>query len=135
VTQFDHDLGGREPLRILLAEDNKVNQKVVTMMLARLGYRADLAGNGFQVLEALEKGTYDLVLMDVQMPEMDGIEATQLLREKLAGDCPYICALTAEALEGDRDRLIGIGFDDYLSKPLSPEKLRAVLQEVALKRG
>ena len=132
--QFDHDLGGRQPLRILLAEDNGVNQKVGVMMLARLGYRADLAGNGVQVLEAVEKASYDLILMDVQMPEMDGIEAMRRLREKLDGRCPFISALTAEALEGDRERLLGIGFDGYLSKPLSPEKLQAVLQEVSLKQ-
>jgi signal transduction histidine kinase/CheY-like chemotaxis protein len=130
--QFDHDLGDRQPLRILLAEDNSVNQKVGTMMLARVGYRADLAGNGLQVLEAVDKAPYDLILMDVQMPEMDGIEATRRLREKLGDRCPFISALTAEALEGDRERFLGLGFDGYLSKPLSPEKLQTVLQEVSL---
>jgi CheY-like chemotaxis protein len=130
--QFDHDLGGRRPLRILLAEDNGVNQKVGVMMLGRLGYRADLAGNGIEVLEAVDKASYDLILMDVQMPEMDGIEATRRLREKLGSRCPFISALTAEALEGDRERFLGLGFDGYLSKPLNPEKLQTVLQEVTL---
>jgi signal transduction histidine kinase/DNA-binding response OmpR family regulator len=133
--QFDQDMGVRRPLRILLAEDNGVNQKVGMMLLARLGYRADLAGNGVEVLEVVKKASYDLILMDVQMPEMDGIEAMRRLREKLDGRCPFICALTAEALEGDRERFLGIGFDGYLSKPLSPEKLQGVLEEVSQKQG
>jgi CheY-like chemotaxis protein len=132
--RFDHDLGGRQPLRILLAEDNGVNQKVGLMLLGRLGYAADLAGNGVEVLEAVGKASYDLVLMDVQMPEMDGVEAMRRLREKLGERCPFISALTAEALEGDRERFLGLGFDGYLSKPLSPEKLRVVLEEVSQRR-
>ena len=127
VKRFDSTLGARFPLRILLAEDNVVNQKVGLMMLGNLGYQADLAGNGLQVLKAIEKSTYDLVFMDIQMPEMDGIEAARELREKLGNRCPLIVALTADALEGDREKFLQLGFDNYLSKPLSPENLQRML--------
>jgi PAS domain S-box-containing protein len=128
--QFDGGMAARLPLRILLAEDNAVNQKVGVMMLGNMGYRPDLAGNGFEVLKAVSGKSYDLILMDVQMPEMDGVEAVRQLREKLHEHCPYIVALTANALEGDREKFLGLGFDDYLSKPLSPERLRGALERV-----
>ncbi len=128
--RFDASLAARCPLRILLAEDNVINQKVVLRMLEKMGYRADVAANGFQVLDAVEKATYDLILMDVQMPEMGGVEATQRLREKFQDKRPFVVALTAEALEGDRDRLLRLDFDAYLSKPLRPEELAEMLEEV-----
>ena len=129
--QFDSAMASRLPLKILLAEDNAVNQKVGLLMLSKMGYRADLAGNGLQVLEHVAKSTYDLIFMDIQMPEMDGVEACRLLREKLGADCPTIIALTANSLEGDREKFLAQGFDNYLSKPLGPIEFQAMLQWVA----
>jgi signal transduction histidine kinase/CheY-like chemotaxis protein len=128
--RFDATMAERRPLRILLAEDNAINQKVVLRMLEKMGYHADVAANGFQVLEAVDQATYDLILMDVQMPEMGGVEATHRLREKLKDKRPFVIALTAEALEGDRERLLRLDFDGYLSKPLRPEELAEMLDQV-----
>ena len=114
-------------LRILLAEDNAVNQKVAIQMLKRLGYSADVAGNGLEVLQALERQPYDVVLMDVQMPEMDGLVAAQEIR-KLWPKGPRIVAITAYALKGDRERCLTAGMDDYISKPIVIEELRRVLE-------
>ena len=116
---FDASMGERHPLHILLAEDNLVNQKVATRILEKLGYRPDIAGNGLEVLESLERQHYDVVLMDIQMPEMDGEEATQIIREKyLEDERPRIVAMTAHAMEGDRKRYLNAGMDDYVSKPV-----------------
>jgi CheY-like chemotaxis protein/anti-sigma regulatory factor (Ser/Thr protein kinase) len=128
--RFNPGMAARKPLRILLAEDNVTNQKVGLLMLARLGYRADLAGNGHEVLTAIGKSCYDVILMDIQMPEMDGIEAGRRVREKLGDRCPHLIALTAEAMEGDKEKFIAQGFDGYLSKPLAPENLQAALWNV-----
>ncbi|MEZ4593801.1 MAG: ATP-binding protein [Chloroflexota bacterium] len=126
---FDPTLGQRLPLRILLAEDNLINQKVGLRILARLGYQADLASNGLEVLSALHRQRYDLVLMDVQMPEMDGVMATQQIRQQFPkAEQPIIVALTANALDGDRERFLQVGMDDYLSKPVRIEVLTAVLE-------
>jgi CheY-like chemotaxis protein/HPt (histidine-containing phosphotransfer) domain-containing protein len=120
-----------KPLRILLAEDNLINQKVTLRLLERLRYRADIAANGFEVLEALQRQPYDVVLMDVQMPEMDGLEATRLIRQRLpAGRQPYIIALTANAMQGDREKCLEAGMDAYLAKPIRLEDLAQVLQRV-----
>ncbi len=116
------------PLRILLAEDNAVNQKVALHILKRLGYRADLAANGHEVLDALTRQRYDLILMDVQMPEMDGLEATSAIRREFPSDQqPYIVAMTANAMQGDREQCLAIGMDDYLSKPFKIKELTVVL--------
>jgi PAS domain S-box-containing protein len=128
--KFDRELGTINPLRILLAEDNSVNQKVGLLMLSRLGYSADLAKNGLQAVAAVDKTGYDLILMDIQMPEMNGIEASRLIREKLGAKCPVIIALTAEALEGDKQRFLGLGFNGYLSKPLQVPALSEVLKSI-----
>lgn len=115
-------------LRLLLAEDNVVNQKVAIRMLNKLGIRADIAANGLEVLQAIERQTYDIVLMDIQMPEMDGIEATMAIRQRWpAKERPRIIALTAHALEGDRQRCIDAGMDDYISKPMTIEELFVAL--------
>ncbi|MFQ5614037.1 MAG: response regulator, partial [Anaerolineae bacterium] len=128
--ELDHDLGERHPLRILLAEDNVVNQKVALNLLKRLGYRADVAGNGLEVLEALERQTYDVVLMDVQMPDMDGLEATQQILERWPGDeRPRIIAMTANAMDGDRQKCLDVGMDDYISKPVRVEELVEALEK------
>ena len=115
-------------LRILLAEDNTVNQKVALQMLKRLGYKADVAANGLEVLQALEREAYDLILMDVQMPEMDGIDAAQKIRIKWPNG-PKIIAITAYALDGDRERCLHAGMDDYISKPIQLDELRMVLEK------
>jgi CheY-like chemotaxis protein len=115
-------------LSILLAEDNAVNQKVMLQMLDKLGYQADVAANGLEVLRALSRKYYDIVLMDVQMPEMDGLEAARAIRKGLSGsDQPKIIAITAHAMQGDKKICIDAGMDDYVSKPVTLEELRAAL--------
>ncbi len=117
------------PLRILLAEDNAFNQKVALRMLERIGYHADVAANGVAVLEALQQHRYDVILMDVQMPQMDGIEATNHIRTNIPPlQQPYIIAITANALQGDRERFLAAGMDDYVSKPVKVAELVAALQ-------
>jgi signal transduction histidine kinase/DNA-binding response OmpR family regulator len=123
-------LATRIPLRILLTEDNVVNQKVGTRMLERLGYRADVASNGLEALDALACRAYDVVLMDVQMPEMDGLAATREIRARY-GARPRIIALTGNALEGDRARCVEAGMDDYITKPVRMDQLVAALERCA----
>ena len=115
------------PIKILLAEDNVSSQKVALQMLKRLGYRADVAANGIEVCQALERQTYDLVLMDVRMPEMDGLEATRIIRQRWPDSGPSIIAITAHALENDRKKCLDAGMDDYVSKPVKAEDLARVL--------
>jgi signal transduction histidine kinase/ligand-binding sensor domain-containing protein/ActR/RegA family two-component response regulator len=117
-------------LRILVAEDNTVNQKVALLMLERLGYRADMAADGFEALAALRRQSYDVVLMDVQMPGMDGLEAARRIRVEWSEHRPYIVAVTAHALLGDREACLAAGMDDYLSKPLRIEDMRAALMRM-----
>jgi PAS domain S-box-containing protein len=119
-------------LRILLAEDNAVNQKVAMRMLKRIGYRADLAANGQEVLQALERLPYDVILMDVQMPEMDGFEATRKIRRMQLRKQPKIIAVTAYALEGDREKCLESGMDDYVSKPVQIRELSEALKKCYL---
>ncbi|HWA86960.1 MAG TPA: response regulator [Opitutus sp.] len=116
--------------RLLLAEDNRVNQKVATMMLLKLGYRADVVADGREALAAMARQRYDLVLMDVQMPEMDGFEAAREITRRwpAAGDRPWIVALTANAMQGDREACIAAGMDDYLSKPIRPDELTSAIE-------
>ncbi len=125
---FDPTLGQRYPLRILLAEDNVVNQKVALQILRRLGYRADVAANGLEVLTMLEQQSYDLVLMDVQMPEMDGLAAARAIAQRWHSNRPRIVAMTANVMQGDRDLCLQAGMDDYISKPIRLEELTRVLQ-------
>jgi PAS domain S-box-containing protein len=117
------------PLSILLAEDNAVNQMVLLQMLRKIGYQADLASNGFDVLEALDRQAYDVVLMDIQMPDMDGFEATRRILARFPKmKRPRIIALTAHALKGDRERCLEAGMDSYLSKPVKIEDLQSALR-------
>jgi CheY-like chemotaxis protein/HPt (histidine-containing phosphotransfer) domain-containing protein len=126
---FDPEMGLRHPLRILLAEDNVNNQKLALVMLERLGYLADVAGNGQEVLEAFKRGVYDVVLMDIQMPVMDGLEATREIRRRLPEEQqPRIIAMTADAMEEDRKQCLSVGMDDYVSKPVKVRDLVAALQ-------
>jgi CheY-like chemotaxis protein len=121
------DLGARHPLRVLLAEDNAVNQKLALRLLERMGYAADVAIDGTEALTALEDSDYDIVLMDVQMPELDGLEATRRIRERWPDRPVRIVAMTANAMEGDRETCLASGMDDYLSKPIRPDELAAAL--------
>jgi signal transduction histidine kinase/DNA-binding response OmpR family regulator len=116
-------------LRVLLAEDNAVNQRLATRLLEKRGHRVTVTANGLEALDALEKGTYDLVLMDLQMPEMDGLQATAALRarEKHNGTHVHVVALTAHAMKGDRERCLAAGMDGYLSKPIRPQELDDLL--------
>jgi CheY-like chemotaxis protein len=126
-SQFDANMGRQHPLHILLAEDHPTNQKLALRLLDRLGYRADVAANGLEVLAALERQHYDVVLMDMQMPEMDGLEATRRLRaDPVLRDIPII-ALTALAMPGDKERCLEAGMDDYLSKPVGLKELLRVV--------
>ena len=123
-TIFDAQMSQRLPLRILLAEDNVTNQKLALRLLEQLGYRADFAANGLEVLEALDRQSYDVILMDVQMPEMDGLEATRRVRHDWPGENgPRIVAMTANAMEGDRELCLEAGMDDYISKPIRVKEL------------
>ena len=125
---FNPEQAQNYPLRILLAEDNAVNQKVALRMLDRMGYQADVAGNGLEAIRALEQQPYDCILMDIQMPEMDGVAATKMIRRNWSdAERPRIIALTANAMKEDRQKYVRIGMDDYLSKPIQAEALSAAL--------
>ena len=116
-------------VRILLAEDNPVNQKVAKRFLERLGYQADAVGNGLEAVSTLESRHYDLVLMDLQMPEMDGLEASREIRRKLPAERqPKIVALTANAMQGDRELCLAAGMDDYISKPVKMHEIVAAIR-------
>ncbi|HEX6799737.1 MAG TPA: response regulator [Ktedonobacterales bacterium] len=128
---IDAQMGKRLPLRILLAEDNATNQKLALHLLARMGYQADVAASGVEVLEALRRQPYDVVLMDVQMPEMDGLEATRTIRRDWPADQrPYIIAMTANVAAQDREIGLAAGMDDYVSKPIRVEELVKALGQV-----
>ncbi len=126
--KIDTGFGHRRPLRLLLAEDNIINQKVATRILSQMGYRPDVVHNGLEALEALERQKYDVILMDVQMPEMDGLEATRQIRKKFTGSRrPWVIAMTANAMDSDRKNCFDAGMDGYLSKPVRIEALEAEL--------
>jgi CheY-like chemotaxis protein/HPt (histidine-containing phosphotransfer) domain-containing protein len=132
-TPFDASLGQRLPLRLLLAEDNTVNQKLALRLLERMGYRADVVGNGLEVLEAVQRQHYDVILMDVQMPEMDGLEATRLIHQAWSVEQrPRIIAMTANAMQGDREECLAAGMDDYLTKPIQINALQEALERAGL---
>jgi GAF domain-containing protein/DNA-binding response OmpR family regulator len=124
---IDPGLASRHPLRLLLAEDNAVNQKLAIRLLSNMGYHADVAGDGVQAIQALERGEYDVVLMDVQMPELDGLEATRRIRARWPDRQLHIVAMTANAMAGDRDACLAAGMNDYVSKPIRPPELAEAL--------
>ena len=130
--KLDPEMAHRHPLRILLAEDNVVNQKVALRLLEQMGYRADVAANGLEAVTAVERQPYDLVLMDVQMPEMDGLEASREIARRCPADRrPRIVAMTANAMQEDRERCLDAGMDDYVSKPIRVDELVAALERSA----
>ncbi len=134
--KIDRHLGRRLPLRILVAEDNVVNQRVAQLLLRRMGYRADLAADGEEVIDCLKRQRYDVVLMDVQMPHLDGLEATRRIHQLWQGArCPRIVAMTAAAGLGDRERCFDAGMDDFVGKPIRTEELQAALIRGARARG
>lgn len=139
ITRFSlHD--GRDPaasLQLLLAEDNAVNQRLAVRLLEKRGHHVVVAGNGAEALAALEKQQFDLVFMDVQMPEMDGLEATAAIREKekASGRHQAIIALTAHAMKGDREKCLAGGMDGYLTKPIRPQELDEILEEYVARRA
>jgi PAS domain S-box-containing protein len=129
VAAVDGDKAEMSSLRILLAEDNPMNQHVALLLLERLGYRADVASNGLEALETLERQPYDVVLMDVQMPELDGLEASRRICERWPADArPRIIAMTANAMREDRDACFAAGMDDYVAKPIRPDELAEALR-------
>jgi CheY-like chemotaxis protein len=120
------------PLRILVAEDNGNNQKLIRLILQRMGYLPEIAGNGKEAVASLERQPYDVVLMDVQMPEMDGLEATSRIRSQFPQERqPYIIAMTANAMQGDREQCLAAGMDDYVRKPIRVNELAAALKKCA----
>ena len=133
-SELDPERAARHPLRILVAEDNAVNQKLALRLFSLMGYQADVAGNGIEALEAVERQPYDVVFMDVQMPEMDGLEATRRIRAALP-DSPRIVAMTANAMDGDREACLEAGMDDYVSKPIRIEELVAALEKTPAGSG
>ena len=129
---IDAGMATRHPLRILLAEDNVVNQKLALRFLQQMGYRADLASNGIEAVESVERQAYDVVLMDVQMPELDGLDAARRICARWSpSERPRIVAMTANAMQGDREMCLAAGMDDYLTKPIRVERLVEALNGVA----
>ncbi|MEO1555483.1 MAG: response regulator [Pseudomonadota bacterium] len=127
----DPEMAMRHPLRTLLAEDNLVNQKLATRILEQMGYRVDLASNGIEACESVARQTYDVVLMDVQMPEMDGLEAARRINLDHADTVrPRIIAMTANAMQGDREMCLSAGMDDYIAKPIRVDRLVEALLAV-----
>ena len=138
-SKLDPSLAARFPLRILVTDDNVINQKVASRLLQQMGYRADVANNGLEALHAMERQPYDMILMDMQMPEMDGLEATRTirLRQKEPNSHPHfrrpiiIIAMTANAMQGDRETCIEAGMNDYVPKPIRPEMIQSAIERCA----
>ncbi len=135
-SKLDPTLAARLPMRVLVCDDNIVNQKVAVRLVQQMGYRADVAANGLLALAALDRHPYDLILMDVMMPEMDGLEATRVIRERQRDRTNFpnyksptiIVAMTASAMQGDREKCLAAGMDDYMAKPVRPEDMRAMME-------
>ena len=127
ASMFDAGLAARSPLDILVADDHATNRKLALLILRRLGYEPTMVGDGREALAALERRRYDVVLMDVQMPVMDGIETTREIRRRWPGAGPWVVAMTANAMQGDRERCLAAGMDGYVSKPIQVDQLTAAL--------
>jgi PAS domain S-box-containing protein len=135
--QMDSEMASNHPLHILVAEDNVVNQKLALRLLSQMGYRADVAANGLEAIRSLERQPYDVILMDVQMPEMDGLEASRQICARWPRDLrPRIIAMTANAMQGDREMCLEAGMDDYISKPVRVNELVSALKKATpIKKG
>jgi CheY-like chemotaxis protein/HPt (histidine-containing phosphotransfer) domain-containing protein len=139
ASKLDRALADRLPLRILLCDDNAINQKVASRLLQQMGYQSDTATNGVEALAALDKKPYDLIFMDVMMPELGGIEATHEIRRRQQNQAQFpnykspiiIIAITANAMQGDREKCLAAGMDDYLAKPIRPEEMREIIEKWA----
>jgi CheY-like chemotaxis protein len=127
-SQLSAEFAQAHPLKILIAEDNLINQKLTERVLAKLGYEPKIVANGREVLEEVDRTKYDMILMDVQMPEMDGLEATRIIRSS-KGHQPVIIAITANVMQGDREQCLEAGMDDYISKPIKLDLLVAALEK------
>jgi len=136
VSKLDPTLANRLPLQVLLCDDNVINQKVAMRLLQQMGYRADLAANGMEALAALNQKAYDMIFMDVMMPEMSELEATAIIRQRQQQRSQFptyqpsiiIVAMTANAMQGDREKCLSAGMDDYLAKPVRLEDIRAIVE-------
>ncbi len=135
VSEFDGTMAVRYPLSILLVDDNAMNRKLGLKVLTRLGYDPDVVEDGFQAVNACKQKRYDLVLMDIEMPGLNGMDAAKRIRDEVTGGVPRIAALTANAMTGDRERFIASGMDDYLSKPLRIDSLADALRQAASLKG
>lgn len=132
--RFEAGLGEKLPLAILLAEDNPVNQRVGLHLLGQMGYRADVVSDGVEAIESLRNRPYDVIFMDVQMPEMDGLEATRRIRKEWPENGPRIIAMTANAMPDDREKCLAAGMDDYIAKPVTFVQIQSVLQRHGTER-
>ncbi len=131
--EIDPDLSKKLPFKILVAEDNKVNQKIAQRLFQHLGYEIEIVKNGLEVIETLKKQNYDVIFMDLQMPEMDGLEATNfILKEYSDKKCPYIIAMTANTMKAHKQQYLAIGMKDYISKPVKIEKIVTALYNIAV---
>jgi signal transduction histidine kinase/HPt (histidine-containing phosphotransfer) domain-containing protein len=138
ASKLDGALAARIPLKILVTDDNVINQKVASRLLQQMGYAADIASSGHEALASVERGNYDIVFMDIQMPGMDGLETTRRIRaaeQQLTRKPVTIIAMTANAMVGDRERCISAGMDEYVSKPVRPEALQAMLEKFGVARN
>ncbi len=143
TSKLDPGLSNRLPLRVMVCDDNAINQKVASRLLQQMGYRADITTNGVEALAALDRQSYDLIFMDVMMPEMDGLEATRIIRERQSQKSQFpnykssviIVAMTANAMQGDREKCLAAGMDDYLAKPVRPEDIRTIVERWGAKAG
>ena len=128
--ELDTELAKKMPLRILLVDDNKTNQKLASLVLGRLGYKPAIATNGAEAVSKQFEGNYDVILMDIEMPEMDGVDATMAIREAegITSEKVYIVATTANAMQGDRERYLAAGMDGYVSKPIRISELVSALE-------
>lgn len=132
MSKFDPQMSQYHPLKILLADDNAINQQVAAAILAKFGYSVDLAFTGSEVIKALGKATYDVIFMDIKMPEMNGVETTQHIRQHASEDSqPYIIAMTGNVLPEDRDYYLSQGMNDYLKKPINIEDMIQTLLNAA----
>lgn len=127
-TVLDRNMSDKIPMRILVAEDNIINQKLILKILSQLGYKAGVVGNGIEVIETLKRQRYDMIFMDIQMPEMDGLEATKIINQTWNNeDRPTIVAMTANVMHGDKEKCINAGMDDYISKPVLIDEVQKII--------